>query len=182
MVPAPSGAHETRTVGERVQRIELTDVAEQILAKRYLWKHEDGTQETPEDMLARVATAISDVERDVYGASEQDKLRWRNTFYEIMATRKFLPNSPTLTNAGKPGVQMSACYVLDIPDDMSGIFETMKNAALIHKSGGGVGYSFSKLRPAGDPVGSTGGVASGPISFLEVFNAATEAVKQGGVR
>src|SRR5438046_5707744 len=133
-------------------------------------------------MCWRVALSIAAGEAR-YGRSRAAVREIAAAFYEVMVDGDFLPNSPTLMNAGKGnGLQYSACYVLPVPDSMEGIFETNKRTALIHKSGGGTGFSFSQLRPAGDIVGSTGGVASGPISFLEVYNASTESVKQGGTR
>jgi ribonucleoside-diphosphate reductase alpha chain len=148
----------------------FSEQAMTILKKRYLHMKPDGTQEHPMDMFNRVATAI--------GRDEEE----RDAFYDMMRLFDFLPNSPTLMNAGKPNGQLSACFVIPIDDSMESIFDAVKLAAMIHKSGGGTGFSFSKLRPEGDKVGSTGGVASGPVSFMKVFNAATEAVKQGGTR
>lgn len=166
----------------KVEKLALTETALRILENRYLLKDPNGKiKETPEEMFRRVARAIAEVEYD-YGASKGEVEELEEKFYELMVSFRFLPNSPTLMNAGTPMGQLSACFVLPVEDSMEGIFETLKNAAIIHKTGGGTGFSFSRLRPKGDIVRSTGGVASGPVSFMKVFNAATEAVKQGGRR
>jgi ribonucleoside-diphosphate reductase alpha chain len=150
----------------------LTDNAKVVLEKRYFKKDDNGkTIETWESMISRVAENIS--------AGSQEKY---DRYYRLLDSGYFLPNSPTLMNAGNDLQQLSACFVLPIEDSMDSIFETIKNAALIHKSGGGTGFSFSRLRESNARVRSTNGVSSGPISFLKVYNAATDAVKQGGTR
>ncbi len=162
-------------------RIILSDNARTVLKRRYLKKSTKGhVIETPEQMFRRVAHHIARAEKNYGDPSRIDVVE--DIFYKMMTEFKFLPNSPTLMNSGRRLGQLAACFVLPIEDSMDAIFNSIKNAALIHKSGGGTGFSFSRLRPADSRVGTTGGVASGPVSFMKVFNTATEQVKQGGTR
>ena len=164
------------------KELEVNPNAEIVLKKRYLKKDLEGNlKESPASMFWRVAAAIA-AEEAKYAGSSYKPQELAEEFFKLMTSWKFLPNSPTLMNAGTDLGQLSACFVLPVGDSIEEIFDAVKYAAMIHKSGGGTGFSFSRLRPKDSRVGSTGGVASGPLSFLKIFNTATEQIKQGGTR
>ncbi|MFN0094938.1 MAG: vitamin B12-dependent ribonucleotide reductase [Dehalococcoidia bacterium] len=160
----------------------LSENALVVMERRIMARNDQGDAiETPDGCFRRVAHNLAEAELR-FGGAEADRAAAEQLFYETISSLDFLPNSPTLVNAGRELQQLSACFVLPVPDSIEGIFEAVKNTALIHKSGGGTGFAFSRLRPANDRVQSTMGVASGPVSFMRVFDAATEAIKQGGTR
>jgi ribonucleoside-diphosphate reductase alpha chain len=165
----------------KTPKLQLTSNALTVLSRRYLKKDDQGTVvETPEVLFQRVARNIA--QADLRYAGNAAVQRSEDEFYGILSRLEFLPNSPTLMNAGRPLQQLAACFVLPVEDSLESIFESVKNTALIHQSGGGTGFSFSRLRPRDDAVQTTGGAASGPVSFMRVFNMATEVIKQGGTR
>ena len=160
----------------------LSENALVVVDRRIARRDDRGeAMETADQVFRRVARNLSEAELRI-GGTEGDRAAAEESFYRLMASLDVLPNSPTLVNAGRDLQQLSACFVLPVPDSIEGIFEAIKNTAMIHKSGGGTGFAFSRLRPANDRVQSTMGVASGPVSFMKVFDAATEAIKQGGTR
>ena len=154
----------------RRESLRLTENALVVLKNRYLKRDEQGqTSETPEELFDRVARSVAAVEKK-FDADDQAVKEWETRFYNLMASLRFLPNSPTLMNAGRSMGMLSACFVLPIPDSIDGIFDAVKHTALIQKAGGGTGFSFDQLRPTGDYIASSGGKTSGPVSFWKVLS------------
>ena len=173
---------ENLNFGSSLTPVELSDNAKIVLTKRYLKRDDEGNVlEGSEDLFRRVAENIAQAERK-FGGSDEKVAQTAELYYNLMSSLSFVPNSPTLMNAGRELQQLAACFVLPVEDSMEGIFGALKNMAKIHQTGGGTGFSFSKLRPKGDLVDSTKGEASGPVSFMSVFNKATEIIIQGGKR
>lgn len=166
----------------RIKEYGLTENALRVLRARYLEKDESGAcTETPDDLFDRVATTVADVELR-YGGGQSGRSEWKTRFKSLMTSRRFMPNSPTLMNAGRSMGMLSACFVLPVPDSIDGIFDSIKHTALIQKAGGGTGFAFDALRPTGDYIRSSGGTTSGPISFWRAFSEATNAIQQGAFR
>lgn len=166
----------TMAKGPAMGALKLTENAKTVLESRYLWRNAEGRIiETPSELFERVARVIASVEK-------RERPMWEARFLEFMLACRFMPNTPTLINAGRKKGQLAACFVLPIEDSLDGIFDTLKGAAKIHQSGGGTGFSFTKLRPARSLVQSTQGSASGPVSFIQIYDVATETIKQGGAR
>ncbi|MBL7051955.1 MAG: adenosylcobalamin-dependent ribonucleoside-diphosphate reductase [Nanoarchaeota archaeon] len=169
-------SHDLKTILKLENKLDLSLHAMTVLNERYLLKNNKGKIiENPEQMFRRVAKYVAKAEK-------KDKKKWENEFYEVMKNLEFLPNTPCLTNAGTVRKQLSACYVLDLPDSIKDIFETLKKSALIFQSGAGVGFSFSKIRAEGSLIKTTNREASGPVSFMYVFDKAAEIMKKGGIR
>ena len=179
-----TGTGQAESAVAKRRRGAWSEAATRVLRERYLMRDANGeVVESPDDLVWRVARAVASAEDKWTDTTGINADAMAEKFYDVMASHQFLPNSPTLMNAGKGNnLQLSACYVVPVEDSLSGIFDAVKHAALIHQSGGGTGFSFSRLRPEGSMVASTHGVASGPVSFMKIFDGATEAVKQGGTR
>lgn len=178
-----SKAHDWTSIPLSIDgKIDITDNARIVLEKRYFAKNDKGIPiENVNEMFSRISRYVASAD-SLYGATEKQMADTAFEFYSAISSLEFIPNSPTLMNAGRPLGQLSACFVLPVEDSIDAIFDSVKQMALIHKSGGGTGFSFSRLRPKNDAVQSTAGVSSGPVSFIRIFNTATETIKQGGTR